>query len=331
MSIKGREKEYKELKSYVTKFLKDGVSNSLYVSGVPGSGKTYTLKCILEELSVNFCYVNAAYLRQKISIYKEICETMSCKVPQKTSFLVSLREHLSYCKSSHIVIIDEVDLLIDRKQEILYNIFDLPHVENSKILLILISNTINLPEKMFESKICSRIGKNRLNFKPYTHVQINKILSDSELNKTNREIISRKIGSVSGDIRKAFSVLRKSQDKDENIAKAFETIYQPLSIRFLRLLSYYQKLLLFIIVEYKEDKYNGVFENHKVLCNTKDIEPLEWFEFEDVMNCLKKSKVISFSSNKQKVILNIFKEDLETALSKDDSYNSFRHGLTKGV
>ncbi|KAF9764152.1 Origin recognition complex subunit 1 [Nosema granulosis] len=324
MSVKGREKEYKELKRYVSKFVKDGISTSLYVSGVPGSGKTFTLKYILEEMSLDFIYVNCAYLKRKKMIYKEICDTMKCEVLYNVNSLIALRNHLSVCKSKHITIIDEVDLLIDNRQEILYNIFDLPHIDNSKILLILISNTMNLPEKMFESKICSRIGKNRLNFKPYTHVQINKILSDTEINKINREIISRKVGSVSGDIRKAINITKRVEDDRDSISGAFETMYQPLSIRFLKLLSYYQKFILFVFVEYKEDKYARIFENHKIVCNTKDIEPLQWFEFEDVMESLKSFKIINFNSSKQKVSLNVFKEDLETALSKDESYNSFR-------
>ncbi|EOB14977.1 Origin recognition complex subunit 1 [Nosema bombycis CQ1] len=328
MPVQGREKEYKILKSYISKFMNDGISTSLYISGVPGSGKTFTLKNVLEDMKIDFYYLNVAYIKKKSMVYSELFEILKCNKVFEYTPIATLREHFSSCSNPHIVILDEIDLLIDRQQELLYNIFDLPHLENSKILLFLISNTSNLPEKMFESKIISRIGTNRLNFKPYTHTQISKIISKVKIDKTTTEIISRKIGSVSGDLRKAINVTKKIEDKFETLNNALENIYQPLSTKFLKLLSYYQKLILYVIVEYKEDKYSSIYESHKVICNAKDIECLNWFEFEDVMELLKTYKIINFGSSKLKVVLNIFSEDLEKALSKDEVYNSFSYKLT---
>jgi len=75
-----------------------------------------------------------------------------------------------------VVLIDELDALITKKQTLLYNLFDWPCHQNSKLLVISIANTMDLPERM-QVKISSRIGNNRLVYEPYNLNQILTILS----------------------------------------------------------------------------------------------------------------------------------------------------------
>lgn len=62
--------------------------------------------------------------------------------------------------------IDELDALVTKKQTLLYNLFDWPCHQHSRLLVIAIANTMDLPEKL-QSKIASRIGNNRLVYEPY--------------------------------------------------------------------------------------------------------------------------------------------------------------------
>lgn len=50
---------------------------------------------------------------------------------------------------------------------LLYNIFDWPCNKNSRLMIIAIANTIDFPEKLLV-KTSSRIGNNRIIYKPYT-------------------------------------------------------------------------------------------------------------------------------------------------------------------
>jgi len=74
-----------------------------------------------------------------------------------------------------LILIDELDALVTKKQTLLYNLFDWPCHQNSRLLVISIANTMDLPERM-QQKIQSRIGNNRLVYEPYNKAQIIEIL-----------------------------------------------------------------------------------------------------------------------------------------------------------
>lgn len=63
--------------------------------------------------------------------------------------------------------IDEVDFLLTKDQEILYNLFEWTSQQTTKLGLIIIANTLDFPEKL-SSRVNSRMGEHRLIFKPYT-------------------------------------------------------------------------------------------------------------------------------------------------------------------
>jgi len=44
-------------------------------------------------------------------------------------------------------LIDELDALLTKKQQLLYNIFDWPSRPNSNLIIISIANTMDLPER----------------------------------------------------------------------------------------------------------------------------------------------------------------------------------------
>lgn len=55
-----REKEYQIIKQRVESFLTHGTSSNLYVTGVPGSGKTHVIKNVLHALQQPFSMINCA-------------------------------------------------------------------------------------------------------------------------------------------------------------------------------------------------------------------------------------------------------------------------------
>ena len=73
------------------------------------------------------------------------------------------------------MVIDEIDYLYTKDQDVLYNLFDWTQSSRSKLAIIAISNTINFPETL-KPKIMSRIGNKRLIFEPYSSTEISEIL-----------------------------------------------------------------------------------------------------------------------------------------------------------
>jgi Cdc6-like AAA superfamily ATPase len=55
------------------------------------------------------------------------------------------------------VLVDEIDFLMTKKEEVLYQLFDWPHHSRSKLVTLAVANTLDFPEKL-TSKIASRIG-----------------------------------------------------------------------------------------------------------------------------------------------------------------------------
>lgn len=114
-----------------------------------------------------------------------------------------------------VILIDELDALITKKQTLLYNLFNWPAYDNSKLIIIGIANTMDLPER-FLGKIRSRLGEQRLVYRPYNSEQI-KIILESRLGEYSSvfstdalRYVSEKVASTSGDLRKALQVCRRA-------------------------------------------------------------------------------------------------------------------------
>ena len=117
--------------------------------------------------------------------------------------------------SVYIILLDELDMLITKKQTLLYNLFNWPSYDNSRLIIIGIANMMDLPER-FLSKIRSRMSENRLVYKPYNSTQIQEILQsrlsqDAMVFKPDGlRYIAEKISSTSGDIRRALQVSKRA-------------------------------------------------------------------------------------------------------------------------
>ena len=126
---------------------------------------------------------------------------------------------------SSVVLLDELDQLVMAKQTVLYNLFNWPTLPNSRLIVVAISNTMNLTD-MLPNKIQSRFGSLvvtkisqlgliRVNFEPYTTPQLIKII-ESRLENVPGNIVeydairlcSMRIANNTGDARKALDVCR---------------------------------------------------------------------------------------------------------------------------
>lgn len=62
-------------------------------------------------------------------------------------------------KTSSVVLMDELDQLMTMKQDVIYNFFNWPSLAGSKLIVIAVANTVNLPERVMTGKVRSRLGK----------------------------------------------------------------------------------------------------------------------------------------------------------------------------
>lgn len=230
-----RTKEMEE----ITSFIKGAICNDhclgrcLYIHGVPGTGKTMTVHTVLKNLraevdigrmrAYNFVEVNGLKLSSPENIYRVIYEALSGHRVGWKKALSILNERFSegtkISKEANrpcILLVDELDLLLTRNQSVLYNIFDWPTKSESKLIVIGIANTMDLPEK-FLPRISSRMGIQRLCFGPYNHQQLKEIISSrlkgiDVFEEQAIEFASRKVAAMSGDARRALEICRRAAD-----------------------------------------------------------------------------------------------------------------------
>uniref|UniRef100_A0A158PC44 Origin recognition complex subunit 1 n=1 Tax=Angiostrongylus cantonensis TaxID=6313 RepID=A0A158PC44_ANGCA len=113
-----------------------------------------------------------------------------------------------------VILVDELDQLCTKKQELIYDIFNWTSVELARVSVIAIANTLDLPERMLSQRVTSRIGAARICFQPYEFQQIEHIIHDKLKESVNTveveaiQFAARKVAAVTGDLRKAMDVLR---------------------------------------------------------------------------------------------------------------------------
>lgn len=124
-----------------------------------------------------------------------------------------------------VVLLDEIDYLVTKKQSVLYNFFDWPsrslETKSKKRLVVIgVSNTLNLPERL-HPRVQSRIGSKRIFFKSYSVSETVAILNAKlQQASPNYEVFdqdailyaSKKTAALSGDIRKAFQICRSAAE-----------------------------------------------------------------------------------------------------------------------
>jgi hypothetical protein len=54
---------------------------------------------------------------------------------------------------------DELDQLVTSKQDVIYNFFNWPSLSKSKLIVIAVANTHDLPERVMSGKVRSRLGE----------------------------------------------------------------------------------------------------------------------------------------------------------------------------
>lgn len=216
----------------------------MYISGVPGTGKTATVLEVVKGLreervarkergvaSFRFIEVNGLKVSDPHQVYTWVYrELTGVRVGAKRA--CDALEHY-FLKGGNgrdkdrdefiVIMADELDLLCTTKQTILYHLFDWPNHAESNLIVIAIANAMDLPERVMMQRIASRLGLTRLTFQPYNFHQLHQIIL-SRLTGLDCfhddaiQLVSRKVAAVSGDARRALDICRRAVLIAENRA-----------------------------------------------------------------------------------------------------------------
>ncbi|CAH0026427.1 unnamed protein product [Clonostachys rhizophaga] len=234
-SLPCREGEFSLVYSHLEAAITDGAGNCIYISGTPGTGKTATVREVIGRLEEAvgsdelddfiFVEINGMKITDPHHSYTLLWEALKGQRASPAQALDLLEREFrnpSPRRTPCVVLMDELDQLVTKNQAVMYNFFNWPTLRHSRLIVLAVANTMDLPERTLSNKISSRLGLTRITFPGYNHEQLMKIIQ-SRLEGVPGNIVdpdavqfaSRKVAAVSGDARRALDICRRAVELAE--------------------------------------------------------------------------------------------------------------------
>ncbi|ORY21187.1 P-loop containing nucleoside triphosphate hydrolase protein [Neocallimastix californiae] len=202
----GREKEKEFIINFWKKYICGDQTSSLYISGCPGTGKSalishITMKMVEEEHpkishKIHVTNINCMSLKNPKMIYKKLLEDFSPRNQStEESEIISALDSLFVPQKirkdtpKYVCILDEIDYLNTRDQEVLYKLFEWPIKSNSRLSIIGIANALNMTDRFLPRLKAKNCEPQYLNFNPYEMKDMINIIKD-RLDILNKKVIN---------------------------------------------------------------------------------------------------------------------------------------------
>ncbi|XP_030821892.1 cell division control protein 6 homolog [Camarhynchus parvulus] len=239
--LQGREKETGLLRQFLLEHVLGRRPGSLYVSGAPGTGKTACLSRVLLDCKDKLAgsrtvVLNCMALGSPHSVFPALAQQLGLPVASGRERIRSLEKHLTAQGPMVLLVLDELDQLESKGQDVLYTLFEWPQLPSSRLVLVGLANALDLTDRSLARLGAHVAGKPQLlHFPPYTKEQLTLILQerlgqvagDPVLDSAALQFCARKVSAVSGDARKALDVCRRAVEVVELEVRG-QTLLKPL-------------------------------------------------------------------------------------------------------
>ncbi|XP_059686142.1 cell division control protein 6 homolog [Gavia stellata] len=239
--LHAREKETGVIRQFLREHVCGHRPGSLYVSGAPGTGKTACLSRVLldckDELAGSKTIVlNCMSLSSPQGVFPAVAQQLGLPAAAGREGVRRLEKQLTAQGPMVLLVLDELDQLESKGQDVLYTLFEWPRLPGSRLVLVGLANALDLTDRSLARLGARPAGSPRLlHFPPYTREQLSTILQerlgqvagDPVLDAAALQFCARKVSALSGDARKALDVCRRAVEVVELEVRS-QTLLKPL-------------------------------------------------------------------------------------------------------
>ncbi|KAJ6640722.1 Cell division control protein 6 like, partial [Pseudolycoriella hygida] len=318
--LPGREKELTTLTEFFENCLTNQKSDSIYISGPPGTGKTSCVNKLLNESFANkfrIVSVNCTGISTVTTIYKRICEQLKLKIGTEKVNLANIVTFITRPnqKKMALFLLDEIDQLAGNKNSVLYSIFEWPAMKHSKIVL----------SRLEEAGAMEIFAPNTIQF------------------------LAAKVSAVTGDIRRALDIGRRVIEIASNKTNGQNFDVRDLGVDFLdshaeekiKLQDVLNKIILgTLLMMLKNDKNKEltIGRSHAIysrVCSKHHIPPLDQSEFASMCGLIENRGIFKIIKNKEpklrKIQFQWDESEVTSALHDKQLIADFDNSLTYGI
>ncbi|KAF9907319.1 AAA ATPase [Linnemannia zychae] len=192
LRLVGRVAERETIRQFCQDHILTPKAGSLYISGQPGTGKTALLKEMMRDMQlsiekapfeIKILTINCMTVKDPKLVYHKMLVELGYKSESsdkegaaKAVEALVLGEKKS--TTMFVTILDEMDQLLTKDQEVLYKLFQWSNMDNSKLTLIGIANALDMTDRFLPRLKAKNCEPQLLNFNPYQVAEIREIIMD---------------------------------------------------------------------------------------------------------------------------------------------------------
>jgi len=296
-----RSEQIKGLASILVPALRGETPSNVLIYGKTGTGKTAVAKYVgkeLEEASLGdmkctVIYINCEVVDTQYRILAHLARHFDKEIPMTgwptDQVYAEFRNAVDAEKQVVVIMLDEVDKLVRKGDDVLYNLSRInSDLLRSKVSIIGVSNDLKFTE-FLDPRVKSSLGEDEIIFPPYNAEQIRDILEQRASLSFNSGVLQESViplcaafaAQEHGDARKALDLLRISGElaerarsaivAEDHVRSAREKIEQDRVEEVIKTLPTQSKLVLYSIVLLEEQgtrniTTSAVYNMYKQLC-----------------------------------------------------------------
>ncbi len=296
-----RSEQIRGLASVLVPALRGETPSNVLIYGKTGTGKTAVAKYVgkeLEEASLGdmkctVIYINCEVVDTQYRILAHLARHFDKEIPMTgwptDQVYAEFRNAVDAEKQVVVIMLDEVDKLVRKGDDVLYNLSRInSDLLRSKVSIIGVSNDLKFTE-FLDPRVKSSLGEDEIIFPPYNAEQIRDILEQRASLSFNSGVLQESViplcaafaAQEHGDARKALDLLRISGElaerarsaivAEDHVRSAREKIEQDRVEEVIKTLPTQSKLVLYSIVLLEEQgtrniTTSAVYNMYKQLC-----------------------------------------------------------------